>query len=98
MPQGYLDWLKSSSPSPPPPQLHHHKKLMKLDTFALFDRVVYTGPIQSIFGLGGIIVGVYPILGEETIEVMFDQEFEDAISIRSIECLLHVNMVFVLSN
>lgn len=48
----------------------------------MLDRIVYVGPRDEIFGLGGFVVGVYPILGEETIEVMFDRTFEGAVSIR----------------
>ncbi len=68
IPQAYVNWLKAQK--------------RELDTFQLFDRVFYAGPRQSMFGLGGVIVGVYPILGEETIEVMFDRDFEGAESIR----------------
>ncbi|KAM7536141.1 hypothetical protein Aperf_G00000098663 [Anoplocephala perfoliata] len=68
IPQSYQRWLRNSG------------KL--LDKFDLLDRVVYVGPRHEIFGLGGFIIGVYPILGEETIEVMFDRTFDGAVSIR----------------
>lgn len=55
---------------------------MALDKFNMLDRVVYVGPRHEIFGLAGFIVGIYPVLSEETIEVMFDRTFEGSKSIR----------------
>uniref|UniRef100_A0A5K3F884 5'-3' exoribonuclease 1 n=2 Tax=Mesocestoides corti TaxID=53468 RepID=A0A5K3F884_MESCO len=68
VPRFYIDWLKTWE--------------KEIDRFSLLDRVIYVGPQHTMFGLGGFIIGVYPILGQETIEVMFDREIENGISIR----------------
>nr|CDS28934.1 5' 3' exoribonuclease 1 [Hymenolepis microstoma] len=68
VPKAYQKWLNTSNKT--------------LDKFNMLDRIVYVGPRHDIFGLGGFIVGIYPILGEETIEVMFDLTFDGAVSTR----------------
>ncbi|VUZ47464.1 unnamed protein product [Hymenolepis diminuta] len=66
--KAYQTWLRTSNRT--------------LDKFTVLDRIVYVGPRDEMFGLGGFVIGAYPILGKETIEVMFDRTFEGAVSIR----------------
>ncbi|VDO15587.1 unnamed protein product [Rodentolepis nana] len=68
VPKAYQTWLKTSNKT--------------LEEFKMLDRIVYVGPRYDIFGFGGFVVGIYPILGEETIEVMFDLTFDGAVSTR----------------
>ncbi|VDK41586.1 unnamed protein product [Taenia asiatica] len=70
VPQRYQTWLKRLG--------------KKLEAFKLLDRVMYVGTRRDIFGLCGFVIGVYFILGQETIEVMFDRPFDGAVSIRQV--------------
>ncbi|KAL5970271.1 5'-3 exoribonuclease 1, partial [Taenia solium] len=56
VPQHYQTWLKRFG--------------KKLEAFKLLDRVMYVGTRRDIFGLCGFVIGVYFVLGQETIEVI----------------------------